>query len=451
MAEELNPFICDGLSLGIPSDSPTDVSRLDNVLFLDQDGELHFRDEYIRGLTDVLGNPVETVTLRDLTTRMRGVYAADGKLYFYDDTVSRPYSLEEVIGAYINWKNRLTNGGIFWTGRTQINSAECDNIIIDVEGDPSLPVNTEGARHFIKDSIGEYSPNANGTKCFSIDQYLTEAQTDDAFANGTFKTISTGEWRWHDVPNLEILIPPVDLDVSSHILAKTSVRMVKTGNPVIFRLYDETSQEELDRVAIGNDASETTEQQVTLTHVGPLTPQSEELQRIDCQCPNPDQVEIIEEEPPHTIKVQFYVNEILTENVVVSTNAALVTGGECELETTDVIKYVGAERRLIGLPNVISEDPIVNSSIDVILYNTSQKDKVGRKSGSISLSNADLAKVEFENEFSDANYSITLSCNKNINIWYTNKKPSGFTIRAEKKFTGTVDWSALKLKFEGDA
>lgn len=451
MAEELNPFICDGLSLGVPSDDPTDVTKLDNVLFLDENGELYFRDEYVRSLTDILGNPVDTISLRDLTTRMRGVYSADGKLYFYDESVSRPYSLNEIIGAYMNWKNRLTNGGIFWVGRTQIDSSECDNVTIDVQGDPSFPIDSEDGRSFIKDSNGEYSPNAKGTKCFSLDQFLTESQADNAFITGTFKTISTGEWRWHDVPTLEILIPPVDVDISSHILAKTSVRMVKTENPVIFRLYDETAQIELDRVAIANDADETTEQQVTLTHVGPLTPQAEKLKKLDCQCPNPDQEEIIEEEPPHTIKVQFYVNEILTDDVIVSTNSALVSGGECQLETTDVVKYVGNERRLIGLPNAIAEEPIVNSSIDVILYNTSEKDSVGRKSGSISISNGDLAKVVFDNEFSDANYSITLSCNKNINIWYTNKKPSGFTIRAEKRFTGTIDWSALKLKFEGDA
>lgn len=451
MADDLTPFICDGISLGIPNQDAIDIKKLDNVLFLDENGYLHFRDEYIRSITDVLGDDIETITLEDLMGRMKGVYAKNGQLYLYDSSLSRAYSLNEIIGAYIGWKNKLTNGGIFWIGRTQITSSECNNIIVDVTGDPTLAVNTEKGRYFTKDDNDEYSPNANGTKVFSIDQYLTEGISDNLFSSGTFKRTSTNEWRWHDVPNLKIVVPPADLDVSSHILAKTSVRLVKSNDPIVFRLYDETSEEELDRVSIANDVNDTVEQQVVLTHIGALTPQSSELNKIGCQCPTLDQKEIIEEEPAHTLQVQFYVNDILEDDVYSTTSSAVVSGGNCQLEETNSIKYVSAERRLIGLPNSFSDESIVNSSIDVIMYNTAQDDVVGRKSGSVSFKNKDLVQITFENNFSDANYSISLSCNKNINIWYTNKKPSGFVIKAEKKFSGVVDWSALKLKFEGTA
>lgn len=452
MAKELTPFICDGLSLGIPNTDATSVSHMDNVLFLDEDGKLHFRDEYVRTLTDVLENPVDSITLEDLATRMRGVFVVDGKLYFKDSTVNRAYSLEEIIGSYKDWKNKLTNGGIFWIGRTQINSSECDNMIIDVQGDPSFSVNTEDGRYFVKDTNGSYSPVATGTKIFSIDQYLLEEDAKSSFSDGTFKRTSTNEWRWHDIPNLSIVIPPVDNDISSHILAKLTVRLIKADTPVVFRLYDSTSGEELDRIAIANDSTDSTEQQITLTHVGDLTPSTESLEQIDCQCPNITQRQLIEEEPAHTIKVQFYVNEILTDDVTVSTTTAAISSGSgCVLDTDTITKYVGVERRIIGLPNSITTEPIVNSSIDVILYNTEQTDSVGRKSGTVEFANKDIMTIKFTKAFSDANYSVTLSCNKNINLWHTNKKPTGFTIRAEKKFTGTVDWSALKLKFEGDA
>jgi hypothetical protein len=447
---ELEPFITDGISLGIPNDTDT-VEKIDNAIFLDEDGNMHFRDAYVRSLVNILGEDVDSITLEDLAGRMQGVYMANGKLYFQDSTTSRPYSLEEIIGAYIKWKDKLTNGGIFWIGRTQVTMAECDNIIVNIEGDPTLPPNEDESRIYIKDNDGNYSTNATGTQVFSLDQYLLEADADDEFSGGDFKTLPSGLWRWHDIPNLEILIPPVNTNISSHILAKTNVRMVQVQSPVVFRLYDETAEEELDRVAIANDADEPVEQQVTLTHVGALTNVVEGLQQVNCQCPSVNQDASVQEEPPHRLKVQFYVNEILTDNVVVTTQTALMTSGECALQDESVTKYVGVERRLVGLPNNIADEPIVNSSIDVLLYNVDPDDNVGRKSGNVTFTNKDIMQVEFDSSFSSTGYSISLSTNKNINIWHTNKKPSGFTIRAEKKFTGIVDWSALLTISEGEA
>jgi len=451
MTEELTPFICDGISLGIPNSDASEVSQIDNALFLDENGELHFRDEYIRTLTDILGDPIDSIKLQDLLNRMKGVYIKDGKLYLYDSSLTRAYSLNEIIGAYNEWKNKLTNGGIFWIGRTQINSSECNNIKIDITGDPTYPIDTEEGRYFVKDTDGNYINASSGTKVFSIDRYLLESEANGDFSDGTFRRTATNEWRWHNIPNLQIVIPPVDLNMSAHILAKLNVRLIKTETPIIFRLYDLTADIELDRVAIANDSSDSIEQQITLTQIGQLTPISEELQQINCQCPNTDQQDILTDEPAHTLIVQFYVDEILTDSVSVPSYSANASGGNCVLETIDVVKYVGLERRIIGLPNTISDETITNSSIDVILYNVSGTDNVGRKSGSISFTNNDLYLVKFETAFSDADYQITISCNKNINIWYTNKKSTEFTIRAEKKFTGTVDWSVLKLKTEGVA
>lgn len=443
--EELEPFIADGISLGIPNPDATDVEMVDNVFFLDENGELHFRDEYIRSLG------LDTVTLRDLTNRMKGVTLKDGKLYFQDSTLPKPVSLEELIGSYTSWQNKLTNGGIFWVGRTSITSAECDNIRVDVKGDPTSGANIEGGRVFVKDVNGNYPSFTTGTKAFSIDQYLLESDSNGLFDDGDFKTLNSSQWRWHDVPNLEIIIPPVDANKSATIIAKVSVRLIKSANPIIFRLIDDTSGVELDRVAIANDATESTEQQVTLTHYGDLVQKVQGLVAINCQCPSSLQQDILQSEPPHTLKVQFYVDDILTDDVITTTQNAAVVDSECILESTDVVKFSGLERRLIGLPNSISDEPIVNSSIDVVLYNVDKTDDVGRKTGTENFVNLTRKQVTFENPFSDANYSISLSSNKNINMWYEAKKPTGFVIMAEKSMTGRVDWTAMKLKFEGDA
>ena len=57
------------------------------------------------------------------------------------------------------------------------------------------------------------------------------------------------------------------------------------------------------------------------------------------------------------------------------------------------------------------------------------------------------------NSFVLVPYSHTniYECNKNINTWYTSKKTTGFIIRSEVKMSGSIDWIATKLKFEGDA
>ena len=447
MTHNLEPFICDGISLGIPNGSATDIAQLDNILFLDEEGNLHFRDEFVRSMSNVLGTPVDSITLKDLMGRMRGVFIVDGKLHFKDSSVPRAYSLDEIVGAYNRWQSKLTNGGIFWMGRTQVNLSDCDNVRVDVKGDPTIAPNEDGARLFIKDSEGSYPSFVSGTKVYSLDADITEKDNNGEFGLGTFNRLSTGEWRWHDIPNLQIEIPPANLDVSANIFAKVSTRLIKTESPVIFRLYDETSGEVLDMVASANDSDESAEQQITLTHIGELTEATEELKKINCICPNPNQEDLLLDEPSHIIRVQYYVDDVLNTDVISSTTTPS-SAGDC-YDKEDVIQFNGFERRLIGLPNAITDEPIVNSSIDVILYNTTKTDKVGRKSKSAEFSNSDLYQVTFETPFDTANYSITLSPNKNINTWYTNKKPTGFVIRAEKKFSGTVDWSALKVQESG--
>ena len=61
-----DPFIVDGISLGIPNDSATDISTLDNAISVDSDGNLIFKDNFTQNLTDVNGNPQPYIKLKDL-------------------------------------------------------------------------------------------------------------------------------------------------------------------------------------------------------------------------------------------------------------------------------------------------------------------------------------------------------------------------------------------------
>lgn len=442
-----DPFLSTGISLGIPNSSAQTIESLDNVLFLDENGYLHFRDSWLSQQTDVDGNLIDTVTLQDLWTRINGVYVKNGKLYFKDSTVTRPYSLKEIVESYTSYKNKFVNGGIWWIGRTSINNSECENIMVDINGDPNLGRNVSGGRIFTK-TAGSYPSFASGTKVFSIDRYLSET----TFVDGTYKIDASGDMRWHNVPNLKIVVPPFDTNKVFMLFAKTTIRLINVESPILFRLYDTTTESVIDTITIGNGTLDPISQQQTLTFSGSLSTYSETFQRLNCQCPTTTQQESAEEEPPHTLQVQFYVDDQLTTNIFTQNCDEVVDGSGVYIPTdTTTIKYDSLERRLIGFPNDITSEPITNSSIECIIFDTTKDDIVGRKSGSIQFSDQDLYKVEFDNDFSDSNYSISISCNKNINMFYSNKKSSGFTIRSEKKFTGTVDWIATKLKSEGDA
>jgi hypothetical protein len=63
------------------------------------------------------------------------------------------------------------------------------------------------------------------------------------------------------------------------------------------------------------------------------------------------------------------------------------------------------------------------------------------RNGVVQFNDEDRKSVSFEFPIStDKDYSISLCCSKNINVWYESKTSNGVTIRAEKAFTGEVSW-----------
>lgn len=439
------PFITDGISLGIPNDSATDITSLDNAISVDGDGNLIFKDNYTQTLTDINGNKVNYIKLKDLFQRINGVYAVDGTLFFKDSTIPRAYSLKEIIDAYTQWKNKLTTGGIYWIGSTKITNNDCNNLIVNVNGDANLEENTPEqlgiGRTFTKlTQTNDYPSDAFGTKVFSIDRYLSLLDDYNTITtpNG-YAYNSDGTMRWHDIPNLSIILPPLDANKACFILAKANIRMVKANSPILFRIFDKTANIELDRKAINNDSISTAEQQPILSFVGVL-PIYTSQNKIGCECGLGDESVLLENNPPHTLSIQFHTEDILTDNVTYSS-----------CENVSGVHYRALERRILGFPNAISDTPITNMSVDVIIFDTNKSESVGRKAGNISFKNQNTTNITFDNPFTGSDYTISLSCNKNINIWYTNKKSTGFTIVSENKFTGTIDWIATKIKSQGDA
>jgi hypothetical protein len=442
------PFLTEGISLGVPNESATEITQIDNAIFVDSEGNINFKDYYTASLTDDDGNPLETIKLKDLVLRVKGVYVKDGKLYFKDSSVSRSYSLKEITDSYINWKQRLSTGGIYWIGSTRISNNECNNVIINIDGDPNLETNVpliQGvSRVYIKNPVtNDYPVDATGTKVFSIDNYLNNLTDYDenVIPNGYAYT-SEGAARWHNVPNLTLSLPPLDENKAVMIIAKVNIRLIKSSTPIVFRLIDTTTNIELDRKAVMNDGILPMEQQPVLTYFGKMPEYSSPTSKLDCACGEENEKTSLQNNPLRVLAVQFHTVEKLTEDdPVVYSSCENVSG----------VHYHGLERRILGLPNSTSDAPIVNMSIDSVIYDVSKEDSIGRKAGNATMVNKDIYEVTFETPFTGSDYTISLSCNKNINTWYTNKKASGFTIRSETKMNGTIDWIATKLKFEGDA
>jgi hypothetical protein len=85
------------------------------------------------------------------------------------------------------------------------------------------------------------------------------------------------------------------------------------------------------------------------------------------------------------------------------------------------------------------------SSIDCLMFDVNPNSKFTRKHGTIDFKNETEKIIQFNNAMIDTNYSINLSCNKNVNVWWESKAKNGFVIKSEIKFTGTVDWTIINL------
>lgn len=83
---------------------------------------------------------------------------------------------------------------------------------------------------------------------------------------------------------------------------------------------------------------------------------------------------------------------------------------------------------------IFSNDQAVKSEIN----STTQK------KGSITLSGDTVTRdIVFDSEFSNTNYGLHMIANKNVNVWYTNKTISGFTINVESTDGNVnIDWFA---------
>jgi hypothetical protein len=217
------------------------------------------------------------------------------------------------------------------------------------------------------------------------------------------------------------------------ILAKLAYSSYNQPEPIIFRLYDFTAQEELTRTCVINETSEKIMNPTCLEYFGTLpnvTGEESCTLTEDCGCTNLECVVGDETctssdagaviatryaEGSHLIKVQFQVINYHTNHW----------------------------ERVFGIE--IDDVYLSDSSVDVVVFDANPQEKFTKKHGTETFNNESRKTISFDTELTSSEYSLALSCDKNINLWYSNKTSSGFVINSELPFSGEVDWSIVNI------
>jgi hypothetical protein len=100
--------------------------------------------------------------------------------------------------------------------------------------------------------------------------------------------------------------------------------------------------------------------------------------------------------------------------------------------------------------DVYKNTPVARSKTTINIYSFGELNSTGKTIQGIVKSTG--LKTRFSvtdgriGSLGNDNYSIVLSCNKNINVWYENKSKNSFDIITEKSFEGEISWIAINGK-----
>jgi hypothetical protein len=398
------------------------ITDVDVGVTFDDNGNIIFRDNYVANYLNK-----ESVSLAEIYSRTKAITYRDGKIYFKDASLQREYSLEEIVNTCAQWKRNLIAGSLWWVGRTELDHRSCANIPKTKSTLDRLPVYW---------SVDKFMADTTGVSiCDNIKPLSFYEKTTDP---------DTGKWKWYDVQNLEIVIPPIeDTYKLAMIIAKLTFTQRKSSEPIVFRLFDATAGVELTRVSVINNGSDYVQHPVPLVYVGQIpiagftsinlaknSPSSivcstaEDCGCIDTTCvegekncitPNISYVDKKYAPNSHLIKVQFHV---------------------VDFHPDYWDRYFGVD---------IDNTAAAVSSINTMIFDASPSTTYVHRQGTATFNNVKSVDVVFESELTTNAYSVSLCANKNIQIWYTNKTSKGFTINSELEFQGFVDWTLLNI------
>lgn len=393
------------------STSSGDLSDVTVGLLTDSAGNLVIRDKFV---TEILNR--DSITLKELYTRAKGIYSrinskGQTELLFKDDTVSRSYSLNEIVNACQNWRKFLTSGSLWWVGRSEIDHSSCAN----------LPRQEDPDGVNVVWSVDRYLSQLNNIKtCDNVTPLTFFDMTTDK---------NTGKPRWWDVQNLELVLPPIDSYKSAMIMTKLAFSSFNCSEPIMFRLYDVSTGVELARTASMQSNNGKLLYPLSLNYFGPLpigantnrfgnsTTASNQQCIEDCGCSD---ITCATQDPYCT-----------TSNG--NGSSSFASGSHLIKVQFRVVDYHPNHwERVFGVEfSNSSGDPeyATTSSMDAVIFNTSPDSKYTRLQGSANLQNKTEYDVVFSVPLANTSYSILLTPNNNVNCWYDAKTTTGFKIK----------------------
>ena len=403
------PFRTYGINLSRRTNNTSTLT-----ISMDKNGNMVFNDEYVK---NVLGK-VDGITLRELYTRTKGVYSnSNGELLFKDSSISRPYSLKEIVDSCKNWKNNLLTGSLWWVGNIETDHSSCANI----------PRKTD--------------PTSSTLQCWSIDRFFYEkirssvysrCNSDEVITSDLFVNKLNGDWIWYDIPGLELVLPPIpDKYKISQILAKLSFVAYDSPEPIVFRLMDITNNIELSRSALVQGNSNEVSYPILLSWQGQLKSIDECTIRESCGCVNTT-----------CTAGDTSCDTIDTSSLMVKRQ---YEAGSRIIKIQFHVKNYQADHwsRVFGME--IDGTYLSKSTLEAIIFDSNPTGKFGKKHGTVQFSKQSSIQITFDSPLDSSNYAISLSCNRNINCWWENKTNVGFKIVSELPFSGYIDWTIINL------
>jgi hypothetical protein len=331
--------------------------------------------------------------------------------------------------------------------------------------------------------------------------------TEEVSVGGAVNSLVSFDYRklfglWFDVPEFNLVIPPIDNEVGLSITATMSPFFTsKNDTRFEFRLYDATTDTQLDSIFIDTKQIKENELKnigdvnrsflatfpLQLTYFGPAP-------RATCNKELYNKRLNICQEGDIKSHVTLDVNDCFSEDVIDSENGFRVVADRylknaiasndnvVDLKTPRVIKVqwrmIGNYDGLSTLPTLtekgvptdnqtfINEENISNMlfsfdgsdsfrmRISANAYDTgSSKQTRLLKHGREDFDGVDTVDVVFNfmtKAEGDVDYSVDLQCNKNIKVWVESKTLKGFRIRSENILNGTVDWVVSQPQPESD-
>jgi hypothetical protein len=421
---ENQPLLVSGITLQKPADKNSygSITDIDVGISFDETGNLVFRDKFV---SDYLEK--SSVSLAEIYNRNKAVTYKDGKIYFKDSSLQREYSLEEIVNTCSQWKRNLIAGSLWWVGRAETDHRSCANL-------PKTSSST--------DTNNVY---------WSVDKYISETtglSICDPLRSVSFyeKTVNpeTGSWKWYDIQNLEIVIPPIeDTNKLAILIAKLSYTQKNGSEPIVFRIYDATIGKELARSSVVNNGSDYSSYPVTLMYFGSLD--TAKFTEINLVKDNPEKIVCTTKEDCGCVDTTCVEGETECINPNISyvdkkyaTNSHLI---KVQFHISNFHRNFWDRYFGVDLDNSAAS----MSSINAMIFDSSPANKYVHKHGTATFNNKEYVDILFATPLDTTSYAITLSPNKNINVWFSNKTKTGFRINAELAFQGYVDWTLINI------